>query len=188
MNVLSNHINFVRGLRRNFEFRDSIESMEEFYALMIQCYGPTSQHLPTMRRLAEECDAIAELGTYNGVSAVALMMGRPERMTCVDIEPCKYIDQLLYMAGFLEIDLEFVQADSRGALFGYVDMLLVDTEHTYEHVKAELQEHKEVVGNYILFHDTVSHPEILPAIEEELPEWTLMEKYENCNGMWVMER
>ena len=188
MTYLQEHINHVRTKRQTYEFKPTQESMEEFYSLMIQCYGPSSQHLPTLRRLAMECESVGELGTYNGVSTVALMMGRPTRIDCVDLYPCKYIDQLLFMAGYLEIDIGLRQEDSRTADMGYVDMLFVDTEHTYEQVKAELAYHKDVVGRYIVLHDTVSHPEIIPAIEEELSEWTLKERYENCNGLWVMER
>ena len=189
---LIEQVKSARLRRDHFEFKPTWECMEEYYVALIQSFGPSSEHLPTLRRLVSGMNLprVVELGTHHGNSAFALMMGKPDSMACVDIMPCKYIDDLLRLASLTEVKFEFHQKDSRDAdaFMGPVDLLYVDSEHTYDLVKAELQVHKSKCRRYIVFHDTVTTPEIVPAIEEELTDFNLVEEYQNGHGLQVWER
>lgn len=169
--------------------RPTIESMEEYYALMVVIQSDTSEHLPTLRRLAGECDSVGELGTWHGNSTVAMMMGRPKKMFAVDIAPCRWRDRLEMVAEFYDVDLTIHNGDSRTVDLPEVDLLFVDSEHSYEQVHAELTQHIDKVRKYLVFHDTVTYSEIQQAIHEVADkDFTLVETYINNNGLWVMER
>jgi len=73
-----------------------------------------------------------------------------------------------------------------------VDMLFIDTDHTYEQLKGELARHGNKVKKYLVFHDTVScETELMPAIEEFMKankKWKIKEHYKFNNGVLVLER
>ena len=172
-----------------FYMRPKRESMEEYYALLVQIQSDTSEHLPTLRRLAGQCDTVAELGTWNGNSAIAMMMGEPKKLISVDINECIWRDRLEMMAGFFGIDLDIRIEDSRTVDLPDVDMLFVDSDHTYQQVHAELSAHIDKVGAYLVFHDVLSFPDICTAIREVAGrDFDLIEDYANNNGLWVMQR
>ena len=67
------------------------------------------------------------------------------------------------------------------------DIILVDTIHTYEQVKAECQmiEHLLKPKTIILFHDTKFKPEIIPAIIEFTNKHNkVIFLHETNNGLW----
>ena len=188
--TLTERVQSARLRREHFEFNGTWESMEEYYVTLIQEFAPSSEHLPTLRRLSWDCNYVVELGTQHGNSAFSMLMASPCEMQCVDVRPCKYIDHLLQLTACTGTEFEFVQADSRGSdgIMVDIDLLFVDSDHTYDHCKAELQAHKAQCRRYVVFHDTVSFPGILPAIEEELTDFDLVENYTNGHGLQVWER
>lgn len=80
------------------------------------------------------------------------------------------------------------------------ELLLIDTLHTEEQLRAELQLHASRVARFIALHDTTTfgdHGEVpgknglLPAIIDFLhhrPEWTIFEHRSNCNGLTILGR
>ena len=78
-------------------------------------------------------------------------------------------------------------ADTRKIVIEETDILLVDSDHTYEQVEAELRLHANKVKKYILFHDTTLYGDvsqyggkgIWPAIQELLDEgnWEIEKRY-----------
>jgi len=77
--------------------------------------------------------------------------------------------------------------------------MLVDSYHSYEQVKSELDLHADKVSKYILFHDTElfgargqgGEEGVWKAIQEFLdtnPQWQLVERRINCNGMTLIKR
>ena len=178
-----------RARQHMHPFKQTRECMEEYYVLLIKSYWASAEHLPTLRRLAGECDTVAELGRENGSSAFALMMGEPNTVISVDIADCKFQGHLDAAAQFFNINLVTLKADSRKVDIGPVDLLYVDSEHSYEQVRDELRQHIDNVGKYLVFHDTISYGEIQQAIHEEADEdFELIECYINNYGLWVMQR
>lgn len=167
----------------------SREAMEEYFSLCMISNSATSEHLPTLRRLAGECWTVAELGTWHGDSAFAMMMGTPTRMICVDIEEPKYMPALVAAAEYYEINFEFRQTDTRTTELPEVDMMFVDSLPTYEQVRDELKAHIDKVKKYLVFHDVDTYFPIRQAIKEFADkDFDLVEQHHNSHGLWVMQR
>jgi len=140
------------------------------YPAVAGVWSDIQEHLPRLR--AEAHGTVLELGTRGGVSTTALLAGVEERggiVWSVDVE-----------ASSAEIfpghpQWRFVLTDSRDVetLVSYglkppLDVLFIDTIHTFEQVREELQAWGDWVrpGGLILFHDTDSYPEIRRAISQ----------------------
>jgi hypothetical protein len=127
-------------------------------------------HLPLLQRSAH--GDVLELGVRDGNSTAALLAGLEKRggtLWSVDVDPACATQ----FEGHLQ--WRFVLSDSRDtATIGAagvpdeLDVLFVDTLHTYEQVRDELAAWGDRVrpGGLILFHDTDSFPEIRRAIAE----------------------
>lgn len=135
---------------------------ERFEAL---CAHPSdiNEHLPTLRRLAAECDSAAEFGVRGVVSTYALVqglsfsqaapVGARRSLLCVDID---WIDMaaVASLAADVGVDLEFRRCDSAKVEIPEVDLLWIDTWHIYEHLKRELAAHHTKARKFIAMHDT----------------------------------
>ena len=158
------------------------------------------EHMPTLKRYAQECSHITELGTRFVVSAYAFMMGKPKKLVTYDIVVHPNIWKADSIAKENGIEFAFMERDTTNTEIEPTDLLFVDSKHSYLQVKTELALHAGKVRKYIIFHDTVSyayHDEdaptggIMPAINEFLashPEWKIKENYTNCNGLMIIER
>ena len=89
--------------------------------------------------------------------------------------------------------------DTRTSTIAPTDIMLVDSYHSYEQVKIELDRHASSVSKYILFHDTTLFGDtgqggeagVWPAVQEFLDvhsEWQLVERRTNNNGMTLIKR
>ena len=182
-----------------------------------RCARPSDivDHLPALAALAAQCLTVAEFGVRGGNSTIALLFGLspfgPERASwgqphlySYDKDPCRETRQIIEAAitsTGSTIEWTFGQADTAQVEIPLVDMLFVDTLHTYAHVLAELRPSVLAqVRTYLAFHDTIlfgGHdegsrgPGILPAILERLGAdggWVLHSHNSACNGLTVFER
>ena len=176
-----------------------------------RCAAPSDicELLPALAELAAECQAIAEFGVRRGHSTVALLYGLSETgggiLHSFDRDQPATKDEIDGAIIFSEIDpiWLFTQTDTSTVEIPEVDLLFVDTLHTYEQVRAEIR--PDVLKNvhqYIAFHDTElfgwrdegredAGPGIMPAILERLAEdggWILHSYTRICNGLTVFER
>ena len=171
------------------------------------CARPSdiNEHLPTLKKYADECNHITEFGTRTGVSTWAWLMSSAKIIRCFDIDNgvMKYIKNHHIVAEELNKDFTFtcVNTIAKGLEIEPTDLLFVDTLHTYEQVITELKMHSNKVRKYILFHDTSSHPsssksvqyerEVNKAVNEFLDtnkNWILKERFLNNHGLTVLER
>lgn len=168
------------------------------------------EHFPVLVALASECQSVVEMGVRGGCSAYALAAGLEESeakdkwMLYVDINVCKNpkLEELCEEAG---ISISFQQADSRQIKIPTVDLLFIDTLHTYGQLKLELELHNDAVQKYIVLHDTEApwghknevddgSPDrgLRPAVDEFLEanhsEWQLHAHFKNCHGLTVLAR
>lgn len=172
-------------------------TIEEHYQDL--CLRPSDifQHLPTLKKYATGCDLIIELGTRSIVSTWALLAGHPKQMLSVDIVHPKTfgadIWQMYDACNNEQIDYEFIQKSSLEIILPEHDLLFIDTLHTYEQLKAELERHHDKPRKYIIMHDTnlVGEDEMQRAVNEFLDahlEWEVKEHFLNNNGLTVMHR
>ena len=167
-----------------------------------------NEHLATFQRLGKECESICEFGTGWGTSSWAFLSTEPKWMRSYDIIHFNEINPLIETAKTMNWDWQLIMQDTASPDFviDECDLLFVDSLHWYNQVKAELDHNAHRVKKYIVFHDIVKYgefgqdgildchpdvPGINKAIDEFLsahPEWRVKERYENCNGLLVIER
>jgi hypothetical protein len=176
-----------------------------------------NEHLTTLKRYAEECDVVIEMGVRGIVSTWAFLAGNPKKLISLDLyNPSTFggnLQEVYEAAGEAGIDFDFVEHDSLTYDFDSCDLLFLDTWHDYSQLKKELTRHHKNVQKYIIFHDTISfmdkdeksHDEmgyinevetnlpkgLWPAIEEFLyhnRNWIIWEKKPNNNGLTVLKR
>ncbi len=133
-----------------------------------------------------------ELGTRGGVSTHALLAGVERSggfVYSVDIDDCSPV-----AAGHPQWD--FIQKSSTDPLLPDAlgeawDLVLIDTEHTYEQASAELDLWWQYVapGGTILMHDPETFPGIRRAAQEfaDAHGWPITFVLP-CNGMAVIRR
>jgi hypothetical protein len=192
---------------------------------MNHCTTPSdiNEHIPTLRRLASECSSVVELGIRHVVSTWGILQGLSESSLPnrsylgVDLmhppmEKFKLAKELTQASG---VQFDFLQANDMTIEIELVDMLFIDTLHTYCQLTAELEKFSPKVRKYIAMHDT-SEPwgnrdgddyfgdyseypaeydrtkrGLWPAIQDFLqrhPEWSLQERHFNNHGFTVLRR
>lgn len=155
-------------------------------------------HMDVLQSYASQSKVIAEFGVYDCTSTWALLAGRPSRMTSYDIERQPEVEGVERAAEACGIPFKFVLADSATVDIGTVDLLFIDSFHSYEHLSKELNIHAKNVTGHIIMHDTETfgHTDqtytgrgLWPAVEEFLAgnaEWSIKERFTHCHGLTVL--
>lgn len=169
-----------------------------------------NEHLPVIKKYAEECEHITEMGVRYVVSTWALLAAKPKKIFCYDILTGldmdvfnRNLNELSNKAKDINVNFLFSQADVLNIEIEETDLLLIDTYHEYNQIKQELKLHGNKVKKYLIFHDTTTFGEfgetfkvpntigIWPAIEEfmlENKEWRIEERLTNNNGLTILKR
>lgn len=165
-----------------------------------------NEHLPTLRRYAESCDIVVELGVRYIVSTWAFVVAKPKKLISVDIvNPDTHPDSRGYRVQHIQsacsengTDFQFIMEDSRKVDLPEHDLLFIDTLHNYEMLKEELRVQAPKTRKFIIFHDTTLFGQqdeqgqglgLIKAIQEFLstnPDWSVKEIYHNNNGLTVL--
>lgn len=181
-------------------------SIEELYATRVGTKSDISEHMDTLRSMAAECLDVVEFGIRSGNSTVAFLAGLGDAasvkrqaytLTSYDItKPEGAFPEPMCVAHIIrEADTSKLQEIPE------CDLLFIDTLHTYEQVKAEL-EHACRVRRWIVFHDTVlfawndEHTGKLPGIDQaifeflaaEWQDWHVHSHRPNNCGLLILER
>jgi hypothetical protein len=154
------------------------------------------EHLPKLRALASACKLVVEFGVFRGASSVALLLGCPGYVYSYDVRKQPEVDEIARASNGRWV---FRLADSATAAIPACDMLWIDSWHTGEHLRAELDNHAHMVNRWIAMHDTETFghrgedgsPGLWGALQDwlaEHPEWRLAEHYTNNNGFTLLER
>ena len=183
----------------NYLFRREKISLDYEYKLV--CDGPSdiNEHLPTLLRYAKECDHITELGTRYGNSDIAFMMARPKKFISYDLQHNAKIDYLKLIASDNDVNAHFLLESVTQIEIEETDLLFIDTNHHAEQLEVELKLHADKARKYIIFHDTTTFWEhgqgngkgMKFAIEPFLsahPEWRILERFTNNNGLLILTR
>jgi hypothetical protein len=137
-----------------------METLEQIYDRLCVTPLDINEHLPTLKKYAEDCEHVTEMGVNAVVSTYALMMGKPKKLISYDIIPVEHFgvgrEYLTQLAAAHGIDFSFVEADTTNLSIESTDCLFIDTEHNYLQLKIELLMHAARVRKYIILHDTVS--------------------------------
>ena len=163
-----------------------------------------NEHLPVLREYAEKCDTITEMGVRFVVSTYAFAIANPKKIVSIDIiHPNDYTERYGVSSSYRLKEIEdhctdnniifqFIKGDTKSIEIEETDLLFIDTLHTYEQLKAELNLHSNKVKKYIILHDTFSCAnEFIPALNEFLKDnnnWSIHKVYENNNGLTILEK
>jgi hypothetical protein len=168
------------------------------------CTRPSdiNEHLPTLKKYANECEHITEMGVRWVVSTYALLMGKPKKLISYDINPINS-EPIQEMVKDVT-DFKFSVANTLDLEIEETDLLFIDTLHNYNQLRGELELHGNKAKKYIIFHDTtafewigesyegkVDEIGLWPAIEwflENNTNWELYERFTNNNGLTILKR
>jgi hypothetical protein len=165
-----------------------------------------NEHLPKLYELAMKCSRVTEFGVRDGsgstlafLYAVSRWNGPTLRSYDIDIHP--QATQLFELAKTEHIDAQYIKGNTLDIEIEPCDLLFIDSLHTYEQLKAELDRHAGKVSKYLVFHDTKNmglgawdtEPRgllnaILDYMIEHPGEWNPHYNTITCNGLLVLKR
>jgi len=166
--------------------------MFERYQQHYRTQSDIQHHLGLLFSLAR--GNVLELGTRSGVSTAALLAGVERQgghVWSVDIEDCSHVaaghDQWTFIQGS-STDPDLTAQKTGNEPF---DLLLIDTEHTFEQSSAELSLWGPHVapGGTIAMHDPETFPGVRRAAQEfaDRMQWPITFVLP-CNGMAIIRR
>jgi len=155
------------------------------------------EHIPTLVHYAEECSHITELGTAYGTSTQAFLKGHPKIFHTYDIEIPYNLNFLRERAAIEKVEFYFHLENTLNTVIEETDLLFIDTNHIYSHLKKELELHGNKSRKYIIMHDTETFKYkdhsgdkgLWPAIVEFIAInhlWKVKEHFTNNNGLTVL--
>ena len=153
-----------------------------------------NEHIPTLYEYANAVNHITELGVRWGVSTRAFLYSVIQRKTTLrsyDLVTNTWVTDLFVKAKELNVDAVYQQANTLEMTLDQTDLLFIDTDHTYNQLSQELKLHGNKARKYIIFHDTVTFPDLDKAINEFLSvnkHWNLLIKHVNNNGLTILQR
>lgn len=179
-------------------------TIEHYYNTKCDEPSDINEHLPTLYKFAKECKTIAEFGVRSVVSTFAFAYSKPEKLILVDIVKSSNVDFFIDLCKKENINATFELCDSRKYKFEEpVDLIFIDTLHTYSQLKEELKVLGNMAKKYLIFHDTITFGRInednidngeksglVPAISEFLKNnsnWVELMTYTNNNGLTILE-
>jgi cephalosporin hydroxylase len=115
-------------------------------------------YLPVLQKYARNSSVVVEFGVRTAISTYALLAAAhdPYKLVSVDVaeQPVHNFQRLQQLTEECGIDWTFVKSSDLDVKLDHVDMLFIDSEHTFEHVQALLRLHASSVRKYIVLHDT----------------------------------
>jgi hypothetical protein len=164
-----------------------------------------NQHMDILRKYAEECEHITEMGVRWVVSTWAFLAAFPKKLVSYDITDCA-VEEIFKLSKDVGINFEFKKADVLSVEIEQTELLFIDTLHTYSQLLKELSTHATKVTKFIVLHDTVTFgytdeggsknngkAGLKPAVSdflltEEGTHWLIKEEFEHNNGLTILKR
>ena len=159
-----------------------------------------NENVHILYELAQECKTVVEFGVRSGVSTRAFLASDVELMS-FDIELHPKVRELFLKAQAQGKSVQYIKANVLDIEVEPMDLLFIDTLHTYEQLQKELALHGNKARRYIAFHDTYTfglqgedgrdRRGLLTAIIEfqiKNPHWRFRIHRTNNNGFTVLER
>ena len=212
MNKFSNFFKNMKSLDFNHilfeELHNNgyVKSLDEWYNLSTQKPSDIQMHLPVLYRYASYCDSVTEFGVRNGISTISYLKatkdtGKPIKIVAYDLEEHVYtIENLRILAKNENINFEFKIGNTLQIEIEETDFLFIDTLHTYEQLKKELEIHHTKVKKYIGFHDIITFgfigedgttPGLKQAIDEFIAlntQWKVDYSTDQNNGLLILKK
>jgi hypothetical protein len=226
------------GEMHDFGDSDSTPHLDLVYDFVRWYPSDMYEHLPTLRKYAGKCDTVCGFGTNDLTSTLGLLSGFPKHLITLDLNHPDDIFALTFepfspnrkeneepmviklnletvnkIAAENEIEFKFIQTNSLEFSFNSVDLLFIDSLHTYTQLTKELMLHSKKVKKYIILHDTEFYGEkgqdnkddegnylcphwetkgighaIAEFLENPYSGWVIDKHYTNCHGLTILKR
>lgn len=140
------------------------------------------------------CNSYTEFGINQGATLAAAMLANPATIRAYDIKFGWYTQAAsLFQQYAIEHSIDYIatECDTLDCIIDPVDVLYIDTQHTYDHLKRELAIHGSKANRFIIFHDTFAQPRLKFAIMEYVganKEWTVVTECNDSVGFMTIER
>jgi len=169
----------------------------EMYQKVCNQQTDINEHLPTLKRFAEECSHITEFGV-RFVTSTWAFLSTDAKVISYDINANQFTQACKQICAMNGRDWTFNLDSTLTCEIEETDLLFIDTFHAYGQCKAELEKHSHKVRKYIAFHDSEtwgrvsengSPKGVMDAIEEFIslnPEWSIIEHHTNNNGLTII--
>jgi cephalosporin hydroxylase len=178
-----------------------IERLEQEYQAACSNISDINQHLPTLKRFADQCQTVTEFGVRWGASTRAFLRSNATKIRLYDLFLDAGVQELVSFCQINGKDVSYNMGNTLELNIEPTDLLFIDTLHTYEQLLAELQRHSGKVNKYIAFHDTLTFgcvdeghwggPGLLTALVQWLadnPDWRVVYHTYFNNGLTVVAR
>lgn len=198
-------------------------TLQQMYEAYCQKPSDINEHIPVLRQLANECTSVAEIGVRSIVSTWGILQGLSEnsfpqkKYLGIDLQtpPINQLQLVKKLAKENGIDFVFWTVNDMQIELEPVEMLFIDSLHTYCHLTYELETFSPKVQKYLCIHDTSdpwahrddksyhgkyseypswydrSKRGLWPAVCDFLerhPEWSLVERRTNNHGFTILKR
>lgn len=198
-------------------------TLEKQYAKHCHQVSDIHEHLPVLRQLSQDCDSVIEIGVRSMVSTWGILRGLadspyyPKSYLGIDLNdpPEEHVRLAQALAEQNGISFKFWKGNDLDAEVESVDMIFIDTLHTYCQLTVELEKFAPKARKYITLHDTSgpwgNHDDdsyhgdrseypayvdrkkrgLWPAVVDFLekhPEWELKDRRLNNNGFTTLIR
>jgi hypothetical protein len=210
----------------SFVYGDSARSLDLLNAKYAESSNTPSdifEHVPVLYGLALECSSVTEIGVRSMVSTWGILKGLSENShegksylgIDLSLPPTKSLKAARRISKDIGITYNFLQANDMTITLDPVELLFIDSLHTYCHLTYELEKFSPSVLKYIALHDTSPPWDLVdetwytgdfseypahidknkrglwPAVEDFLathPEWEIKERRLNCHGFTILKR
>jgi predicted O-methyltransferase YrrM len=196
--IPSNMIKMYESQRKTLALSKNIFETE--YERAKKTPSDINQNVHILYELAKECKTVVELGVRTGVSTRAFLNSDVDLLS-IDIVKNDQVQQLFDKAKSHNKNVRYIIDNVLNIEINEVDMIFIDTLHTYNQLKQELKLHGNKSKKYLVFHDTytfgligedgIDKKGLLTAIIEFMidnPHWKFKTFKTINNGMTVLER
>lgn len=154
------------------------------------------EHLPVLRKYAEQVTTIAEIGVRTGNSTTAFLAGLQKHgghLYSFDIAKQQFFPPCVARVGWMYFMEDTTKPE---CIVPKVELFFIDGCHRYDAVKADLR-HAALATRFLIMHDTNEERDanfgdgVVRAMEEFMDdhrEWRIVERLRNNNGLTVMKR
>lgn len=186
------------GVKKAATMPETAPTLDELYVRAKNTPSDINEHVEKLRELALQSDSVVELTSRAGVSTTGLLAGTPKSFISI-VTNESTIDQNLAAVPLPEDVVFHSLAQDPLAVTIECDLLFIDTKHTAEQLRQELEKHADNVHKYIALHDTHIYgntgedggPGLLVALKEFLnknQEWKPIYHVTNNHGFTVISR
>jgi cephalosporin hydroxylase len=192
----------------NYVFQRSQIDLNYEFELVKNCETDINEHAETLKRYAQECEHVTEMGIRFGNSTVMFMAAYPKKFVSYDVfkeERVNYLELIAKECG-INWELKIMNPSPEDATESQIeetDLLFIDTNHFKQQLELELRLHAPKTRKYIIMHDVETFGSrgagddhiadgmnlaIEPFLENHKGVWEVAERFKNNNGLLILKR